>query len=60
MQNCDAVRGQSRLTGDEYVFSAGDWHWKRAANKRLLVDEQESTVTLAFGDEGTQLGLVVE
>ncbi|SMG61077.1 hypothetical protein SAMN06265784_11942 [Paraburkholderia susongensis] len=59
MQIGDAAHGQSRQIGDEYAFSSGDGHWKRAAGGRLIDDEQESTVSLEFRDEGTQLDLIV-
>ncbi len=60
MQIGDAAHGKSRQIGNEYAFSAGDGHWKRSDGGRLVDDEQQSTVSLEFSDEGTQLGLVVE
>ncbi|AHI71829.1 hypothetical protein BTRA_2844 [Burkholderia thailandensis USAMRU Malaysia  len=59
MQIGDAAHGQSRQIGDEYAFSTGYGHRQRADGGRLVDDEQESTVSLEFGDEGAQLGLVV-
>ncbi|KVF62708.1 hypothetical protein WJ17_29375 [Burkholderia vietnamiensis] len=59
MQISDAAHGQSGQIGDEYAFSAGDGDRKRADGGRLIDDEQQSTVSLEFGDEGAQLGLVV-
>ncbi|KGU75707.1 hypothetical protein BBL_1826 [Burkholderia pseudomallei MSHR1328] len=59
MQISDAAHGQSGQIGDEYAFSAGDGYRKRTDGGRLIDDEQQSTVSLEFGDEGAQLDLVV-
>ncbi|CAG9257141.1 hypothetical protein BDI4_540009 [Burkholderia diffusa] len=58
MQINNAAHGQSRQVGDEVALGTGDGHWKRADDGRLIDDEQESTVSLEFGEEGAQLGLV--
>lgn len=57
MQINDAAHGQSRQVRDEYALGTGDGHWKRPDGGRLIDDEQESTMSLEFGDEGAQLGL---
>ncbi|KWF38600.1 hypothetical protein WL88_25325 [Burkholderia diffusa] len=59
VQISDAAHGQSGQIGDEYAFSAGDGYRKRTDGGRLIDDEQQSTVSFEFGDEGAQLGLVV-
>ncbi|CAM2338297.1 hypothetical protein BVIET440_120047 [Burkholderia vietnamiensis] len=48
----DAAHGQSGQIGDKYAFSAGDGYRKRADGGRLIDNEQQSAVSLEFGDEG--------
>ncbi|TDV11134.1 hypothetical protein C7408_113147 [Paraburkholderia caballeronis] len=52
MQVGDAAHGQSRQIGNEYALSAGDGYRKRTDGGWLVDDEQESAVSLEFGDEG--------
>ncbi|KVA53030.1 hypothetical protein WI61_24860 [Burkholderia cepacia] len=59
MQIGNAAHGQSGQIGDEYAFGASDGYRKRADGGRLINDEQQSTVSLELGDEGSQLDLVV-
>lgn len=59
VQISDAAHGQSGQIGNEYAFGAGDGYRKRTDGGRLIDDEQQSTVSLEFGDEGAQLGLIV-
>ncbi len=59
VQISDAAHGQSGQIGDEYAFSAGDGYRKRTDGGGLIDDEQQSTVSPEFGDEGAQFDLVV-
>ncbi|VVE84429.1 hypothetical protein PSP31121_04758 [Pandoraea sputorum] len=51
--------GQSGQIGDHHAFVACNSHRQCADGGGLVNDEQDSAVSLEFGDEGAQLGLVV-
>ncbi|BCZ81683.1 hypothetical protein PTKU64_53580 [Paraburkholderia terrae] len=59
VQISDAAHGQTWQIGDQDTFITSDCHGQRADGGGLIDDEQELTVCLEFGDEGTKFGLIV-
>ena len=55
----DAAHGKTRQIRHQDAFITGDCHRQRADGGGLIDDKQELAVRLEFGDQGTQLGLIV-